>query len=690
MTDKFKKISKEPAYKNKLGKVDLGTETITNADTLASFEIVDSCISNGTIIGNTNSKSINLKTRSNYNLTDTIIIPSVGLKYDDSSDEYIRLGKYVIKDATNEETALNGEYKGLDFSNKLEEVYVCSIEKETDWTIADFYIDVCKQIGLTPKKTEFMNSNIVIEGNPFTNNESRRVVLQNIAQCACSFMDIDLDTDEIDLIWFDEEYSDTIDKKDYSSLEKNHTFGPVNRLVIKDGVIDGENVTREDTESITKNGECEISIIGNYFLNTESLRTQAIDNIFERIKGFTYVDCKITSYTGMPYLKRGNKIKVQDSDGTYFDTYVLTHTFTYDGTFTSIIESPALTKTETAMKNKQDFVSKFRKVERTCDKINGQLTDVIEEVNEQGDKLSNVTQSVSDLNVSVEENKYYYDENGDKQLISDELYNLKQSINGSEFTLKETSGNNIFMNSIGMFDKDYWGQTTAEPFTNTDVQRATGELSCWLLNKGEHTQIVTNLKNGIYTVGFLYRKLKILSTTSVVINDVEYDLYADNDNLKLMYEDELLLYNDEEIYVLNEEEDLNQYYEFFRTVEVKDNTLKITFKSDSDTSCYICNLMGNTGDVLQPYSHNINETTTETVRIGQGIEIESTAMNTKFKANADGTRILNKNTNELISEFTDKGIITNDFHSKGISQVSGLLIVHVNRQTWLTGIENDV
>lgn len=429
MTEAFKTECKNTAYKNRLGKVELGTETISNSDNLSSIEFVDTCITNGSILGNTTSKTIKVKTLNNYELADKEIIPFIGVKYADLSEEYIRLGKYTISSETNATTAKNGEYNGVDISNKLNNEYVCGIEDLSTATIIDFYADVCNQLGLTPKSLDFMNSDILVGGNPFTNGETCRIVLQNIAQVFCTFVDIDWGTDEIDLIWFDDDYAETFTKCDYSSLEQNQVYGPINSVVIKESAIEGENVVREDTESIEANGECQISIEDNYFLSTEELRTQAIDNIYNRLLGFTYVDCKITSYTGKPYLKRGNKISVQSDDGTYFDTYVLTHTFAYDGTFKSIIESPALTKTQTAMKNKQNISTRFRKVERSVDKVNGLITDTITQV-------TDIQQQTNSNTTAINNNYQELLKKFDGTATTDELEAFEQTMQ-SQMTANE-------------------------------------------------------------------------------------------------------------------------------------------------------------------------------------------------------------------------------------------------------------
>ena len=59
------------------------------------------------------------------------------------------------------------------------------------------------------------------------------------------------------------------------------------------------------------------------------LRKKAIDKIFERLNGLTYVDMKLTTYYGKPFLKLGDKIRIYTNETDYFDTYLLKHNFTF-------------------------------------------------------------------------------------------------------------------------------------------------------------------------------------------------------------------------------------------------------------------------------------------------------------------------------------------------------------------------
>lgn len=337
---------------------------------------------------------------------DKSIYAKIGVKYADLNNEYINVGKYRVERPNNEITANMSQITAYsDLYTNLDSKYVCNINYSTgDKTLSDLYADVCTNLGLTPKSLEFINSTIPIVANPFTNGEKNRTVLQTIAKISCSFVDIDNDTNEIDLCWLsqNEEPDYIFYKSDYSSVEGGEVIcGPINCLIIKNSQIDDENVTIKDEESIKLNGEHSITISDDYILHNAELRQQAIDSIWSRVKGMKYVDCKLTTYYGKPFLKLGNKIRIYISDTEYFDTYVLKHNFTYDGTFSSVIQSPALTEQE--IKNKQDIslAEALANVQIDVNKQEKQITALIE--------TNSLTQTKTGVNYVETENSY---ENG--------------------------------------------------------------------------------------------------------------------------------------------------------------------------------------------------------------------------------------------------------------------------------------
>lgn len=414
MTEKFKQKCKQPVYKDRLGKIEFGdNQTISSSDYLQKIMIDDACITNGTIVGSIYAKSITFDALNVYDLTDKEIQAQIGVIYSDNSTEYIKMGKYTIQEETNEKTAKNGQYRGLDNLRLLDKEYICGINDFTNTTIKDFLVDICSQLNLTLGTTSFTNDALPVAGNPFTNKETCRTVLKSILKCSLNFAVIDVDTESLVIRWLDDEVSETFTKDDYDSLEKNNVYSSINSLIIRDSAVSGENVVRQDEESISQIGENQFIIEDNYFLYTEELRNLAIDAIWEKIKGFTYVDCKVTTSLGRPYLKVGQKISIEDDNGNFFETYILKHQFTYDGTFYSIIESPALTKEEEQRKNSTDIKTRFRNTEISVDKINGKIVSIVEE---QNDTTSKVNQTIVDLdgtkstisNITTKINNDYY------------------------------------------------------------------------------------------------------------------------------------------------------------------------------------------------------------------------------------------------------------------------------------------
>lgn len=400
---------KKRANANRLGQIVVdGIDTpISQSDNLQSFEIDSGCYVDGNIIGSVYSKCLKAKfVAIQSNLNDKSIYAKIGVKYADLSNEYINTGKYKVERPNNEITANMSQITAYsDLYTNLDSKYVCNINYSTgDKTLSDLYADVCTNLGLTPKSLEFINSTIPIVANPFTNGEKNRTVLQTIAKISCSFVDIDNDTNEIDLCWLsqNEEPDYIFYKSDYSSVEGGEVIcGPINCLIIKNSQIDDENVTIKDEESIKLNGEHSITISDDYILHNAELRQQAIDSIWSRVKGMKYVDCKLTTYYGKPFLKLGNKIRIYISDTEYFDTYVLKHNFTYDGTFSSVIQSPALTEQE--IKNKQDIslAEALANVQIDVNKQKKQITALIE--------TNSLTQTKTGVNYVETENSY---ENG--------------------------------------------------------------------------------------------------------------------------------------------------------------------------------------------------------------------------------------------------------------------------------------
>ena len=410
---------------------------ISNSDYLQSFEMDSGCYVDGNIIGSVYSKCLKANfINDKNNLTDKTIQAQIGVKYADLSDEYINMGKYTVERPNNEITANMSQITAYDdLYTNLDKKYICNIDySDGNKTLSDLYIDVCEQLELIPVTTTFTNSTILITDNPFTNGETNRTVLQTVAKISCSFINIDDDTNEIDLCWLSDsnEPDYVFNLNDYSNVEGGKIVcGPINCLIIKNSQIDDENVTIKDEESIKLNGEHSITISEDYVLYNAELRKQAINAIWNKVKGMKYVDCKLTTYYGKPFLKLGNKIRVYISETEYFDTFVLKHNFTYDGTFASVIESPALTEQE--IKTKQDV------------SLGEALRNTQIEVNKQKGEIRSITTKQENIQSDITNN--YYNKTNINEL-------LQTAESGITNTFSEAGGNNIFRNTGLWFKAD--------------------------------------------------------------------------------------------------------------------------------------------------------------------------------------------------------------------------------------------
>ena len=160
---------------------------------------------------------------------------------------------------------------------------------------------------------------------------------------------------------------------------------------------------------------------------------EAIEAIWNRVKVFTYVYTKLTTYYGKPFLKLGDKIRIYTNETDYFDTYLLKHNFTFDGTFISTIESPVLTEQE--IKTKQDVSLKeiLKNTQVIVDKQNSKIDMTIEKVEEQVNQISQVFLDIDGIKNTVSNSTSTLENNVD--LLKEQMTKLEQKANNLSITI---------------------------------------------------------------------------------------------------------------------------------------------------------------------------------------------------------------------------------------------------------------
>lgn len=340
-------------------------------------------------------------------------------------EEIVPFGNYIIEKPDSKELKEKTSFTGYDYMIKFNIPY----KNRVTYPIPakDLFEDVCNQVGVEAGNIDFTNSNYMILGNPFTNNEDCRTVLSNLAQLAGGFAKIGRDNKvyiktlkkisnslkvkdinemtvrELNLtlvkMLTSEKYNTdvNIDGNNYlDDFSKNEQWGEVNSVVLRLSGTEGENTVIQDEESITKNGLTELILEDNYFLINQQEREKAIIPLWNNLKGLKYLPFKV-EYYGYPYLDSGDLIYIQDTKDVGYVSYIFNHTFTFNGAYSGNIDTEAMTKTQTAYKNTINNKTKFLQVERKIDKINGQIEDVIEEQTDFSHKLTKTTQNVDSI-----------------------------------------------------------------------------------------------------------------------------------------------------------------------------------------------------------------------------------------------------------------------------------------------------
>lgn len=503
------------------------------------FKVEDNCYVNNKFIGTTVCKKITvdiLNPNNEINLENKEIAVQTGMIIN-GVEETVPFGNFIIEKPDTEEVKEKTSFTGYDYMIKFNTTYKNRVTYPI--SAGDLFEDVCEQADLEAGNSSFVNSNYMILGNPFTNNEDCRTVLSNIAQLAGGFARIgrdnkvyiislknissllkvkdvhvmtvkDLNATLVKLLSGGRSNAEeTLDGNNYfEDFSKNEQWGEVNSLVLRISGIEGENTTVQDETSITTNGLTEVVIEDNYFLTDQAEREKAITPLWNAVKGIKYLPFK-TEYYGYPYLDAGDLIYVQDAKDKGYVSYVFNHTFTFNGGYDGNLETPAMTKTQTAYKNTINSKTKFRQVERKIDKINGVIEDVIEQQTETTTKLTKVEQDIDSITQTVSSVEEQVDENNQSiSQTNQKVTQIEQTVEGITQTVENVQTN---------LDENY--STTEE--MNSAIEQSASSITSTV------TQSIDNIQVG---------------GTNLIPNSAPYNLegYGINNrnNIELTLEDE--------------------------------------------------------------------------------------------------------------------------------------------------------
>lgn len=387
-----------------------------------------------------------------FSMTDKEFILHMGVKIGDNTTWY-SLGNFLVNKVTDDEVNDKTSFEALDYTKKFNQTYVDSITYPC--TALELAQNVCEQCGCELGNTDFKHNDWEITGNVFTNGESCREVLKAIGKLAYSWVRIDWDNNVyIDFIKKTEvnEYNKINNSNYYSLTTQKEKFGAVNRVIIGYKDIEGERTKVEDTESIDANGVNEITIYDNPLVYNQELREKAIVGA-EDLFGLEYLPLE-TLTVGHPWLKGDELVEVRDMEGKVHKTIPFDRTIQYFGHIKTKINVATNTKTNTEYAYESGIGGRLRKTEIMVDKINGQITEVIEEQDETTKKLNETIstveetkQTISSVETTVEDitTTTQTSTGGNNLYITDSLESnaLEYHVEGKSEQETSVQGNNI-------------------------------------------------------------------------------------------------------------------------------------------------------------------------------------------------------------------------------------------------------
>lgn len=538
--------------------------------------------------------------------------------------EIVPIGKFTIQKPI-EDDEFKVKIKATDYMKKFEDNKYDGSNLTYPKTMLEVLKDICEKVGVELGSTSFLNSNKQIA--VYDNTVTARTYLGYIAEQAGGFAVIGRDG-KLYIKTFGE---DTINFN--VDLFGDFTWGDklkVSRVSYEDGI---QNYKFGDETQAT------VFIDQN---NMYIVDSEQVENIYNQIKDF-----EVYTFEGETIIDPAydiGDILVIDGKKVLYQGEIK-----YAGKFKASINNKVQAKTEQeSMQTKQTNSNKIKRVQSEINQIDGKITQLVQETTENEEKITQAQQDIDGFTQKV----------ATKDELTEKVNELKHTIEGITLQSKETGGGNIFF-----YAKEYWrgqeqdSEATLEEYTNTLIQQNNVSDEGYLINNGVSIQSQV-VKNGQYVISFNYYKLKEDATGYVKVNEVEYKLDGN----------------------------INTWIEKIIPVEITSNNIKIEIGSDTVASYYISDLMVSMGVEKNIWTQNANETRTDTVEIGKGIQVNSSTKNTYTRIDADGNRTFNSSTNERVAEMTDKGVYTKQLEVKEQAKINVLLIQQIGSQVWLTGL----
>lgn len=372
-----------------------------------NVELDDDCYEEGNIFGTAIAKALSFEIDSSVDLEGkefkyfTGIRTSVGI-------EWINLGTYITQDVEPNDTTKINTVNAMDYMLKTNIEYVTELQySNNNITLGQVAQEACNKAGLTLATTDFPNVDFIVDSNQFPQGTLIRQVISAIAQISGTVAKVRSDDK---LYFITPKTTGTVRKvfnlKDYSEAEIKRATHPINLVSLGMSDVEGENVVMRDEQSILLDGENSLVINDNPFAYTEAKRQQLITAIFNAVKGFEYKAYELTGQ-GLLYLESLDNVQIVDFEGNTYNSFLFRFYYKSPNGLETEMSAPSITDATVEYQNVASAEQIAKRTEIIVNKQEQTITGIIENQGEFENQLTQVEQTVNQIQQQVQDTIVY-------------------------------------------------------------------------------------------------------------------------------------------------------------------------------------------------------------------------------------------------------------------------------------------
>lgn len=363
----------------------------------------------------------------NHNLEKETLNVQFGVKQNpDDEYEHISFGNFIVQ---TQEYILDSKSTKLEcFDLMVKSMIPYDLEVEYPISIKNYLVSICNRLDWQLGSDSFLNDSQMILEEKYDNEYTFRDVLDEISQVTLST--IGFKNDNKLYCIYPIETNETLDFN-LRKFSVNDKYGPVERLVLGRSPQE-DNIYRGEEE-----GGIELRIDNNQIMNKD--RDEFIQQMFDFIYGFEFNPFEFESF-GVCYLELGDRFTIIDPL-----TYI---------SYSVILMQNNIQITQ----GLNELASSSTPGAATTDYNIADTTDRrINKTNLQVDKQK---QEIIGLVSSVDDN-------------TEDITQVKQTIEGFDFENKRIGGTNLIKNSAGWNGLEFWESNNVQTLQNIELANNT-------------------------------------------------------------------------------------------------------------------------------------------------------------------------------------------------------------------------